>query len=319
MTDTSYHIPVLFEASLTGLGLPVSGSEKAPSSTEGHVWVDLTFGGGGHSRGILERMGPNDKLFAFDQDPDALATLPDDPRFTLIPENFRFLRNFLRLHGVREVHGLLADLGVSSHQFDTGARGFSTRMDGPLDMRMNPGTGRSAAMLLDDVDEISLARILGQYGEVKNAMRTSRTLLASHAERRLTTTEALREAIEHLAPRGRTQKYLAQVFQGLRIEVNDELGALREVLEHCTSVMANGGRIVFISYHSLEDRLVKHFMRSGNFEDKPERDFHGKLLAPFHPLNRKVIVADEAEQALNPRSRSARLRVAERTDEKEAR
>lgn len=302
MEGTTYHVPVMLEPCLHGLALE-------PDGTGGRNFVDVTFGGGGHSRAILERMGPEDRLWAFDQDPDAQANALDDERFTLIPQNFRYARNFLRMHGVTEVHGLLADLGVSSHQFDAGERGFSTRADAPLDMRMNPGAGVSAAEWIAGATVEELTRVFRLYGELKRPDKAAWAV----KEKEVRTTGELKAVLAHLAPRGKENKFMAQVFQALRIELNDELGALRELLKQCTAMMPEGGRLVVMSYHSLEDRLVKHFMRSGNFEDAVERDLRGAILAPFQPITRKATVADEAEQVVNPRSRSARLRVAERT------
>lgn len=301
--EATYHVPVMRDACLQGLNIQPDG-----------VYVDVTFGGGGHSRAILDKLSEQGRLFGFDQDPDALANVPDDPRFTLIPENFRFIRNFLRMHGVREVNGILADLGVSSHQFDDGARGFSIRMDAPLDMRMNPRTGVSAADWLAAASLEELMSTLRLYGEVNRPDKCAHAIVKAQENGGIRTTGELVGAIQHLAPRGKENKYSAQVFQALRIVVNDELAALREMLEASAVLLPTGGRLVVMSYHSLEDRLVKHFMRSGNFEDDIQRDFKGAPLAPMQPLNRKAITADAEELKSNPRSRSARLRVAERTD-----
>lgn len=306
MEGTAYHIPVMLQPCLDGLNLGI------PHPT-GRNFVDVTFGGGGHSRAILEQLGPQDRLWAFDQDPDAQANKLDDERFTLIPQNFRYARNFLRMHGVTQVHGLLADLGVSSHQFDAADRGFTTRADAPLDMRMNPMTGISAAAWLREVDVPELTRIFRLYGELKRPDKAAWAVVDARNSGPLTTTGQLKSALTSQAPRGKENKFFAQVFQALRIELNDELGALRELLNQCTALMPEGGRLVVMSYHSLEDRLVKHFMRSGNFDDQLERDFRGAPLAPFCPVNRKALIAEEAEQMSNPRSRSARLRIAERT------
>ena len=307
MEGTTYHVPVMLQPCLDGLGL------DAAATTTRH-WVDATFGGGGHSRAILEQMGPNDRLWAFDQDPDAQANVPDDDRFTLIPQNFRYARNFLRMHGVTEVHGLLADLGVSSHQFDAGERGFSTRSDAPLDLRMNPTTGVSGAEWVASATVEELTRVFRLYGELKRPDKAAWALVQARDHETIATTGRLKQVLEPLAPRGKENKFMAQVFQALRIELNDELGALRELLKQCIALLPEGGRLVVMSYHSLEDRLVKHFMRSGNFDDALERDLRGAPLAPFRPITRKAVVADDAEQAANPRSRSARLRIAERTD-----
>jgi 16S rRNA (cytosine1402-N4)-methyltransferase len=307
MEGTTYHEPVMLQPCLDGLGL-----DAAASATR--HWVDVTFGGGGHSRAILEHMGANDRLWAFDQDPDAQANVPDDDRFTLIPQNFRYARNFLRMHGVTEVHGLLADLGVSSHQFDAGERGFSTRTDAPLDLRMNPNAGVSGAEWVATATVEELTRVFRLYGELKRPDKAAWALVQARDTEPIATTGRLKHVLEPLAPRGKENKFMAQVFQALRIELNDELGALRELLKQCTALLPEGGRLVVMSYHSLEDRLVKHFVRSGNFDDELERDLRGAPLAPFRPITRKAVVADDAEQAANPRSRSARLRIAERTD-----
>ena len=307
MEGTTYHVPVMLQPCLDGLSL------DAAATTTRH-WVDVTFGGGGHSRAILEQMGANDRLWAFDQDPDAQANVPDDDRFTLIPQNFRYARNFLRMHGVTEVHGLLADLGVSSHQFDAGERGFSTRSDAPLDLRMNPTAGVSGAEWVASATVEELTRVFRLYGELKRPDKAAWALVQARDHEAIATTGRLKQVLEPLAPRGKENKFMAQVFQALRIELNDELGALRELLKQCIALLPEGGRLVVMSYHSLEDRLVKHFMRSGNFDDELERDLRGAPLAPFRPITRKAVVADDAEQAANPRSRSARLRIAERTD-----
>ncbi len=307
MEGTTYHVPVMLQPCLDGLGLDAD----APGARH---WVDVTFGGGGHSRAILEQMGANDRLWAFDQDPDAQANVPDDGRFTLIPQNFRYARNFLRMHGVTEVHGLLADLGVSSHQFDAGERGFSTRSDAPLDLRMNPTAGVSGAQWVASATVEELTRVFRLYGELKRPDKAAWALVQARDHEAIATTGRLKQVLEPLAPRGKENKFMAQVFQALRIELNDELGALRELLKQCTTLLPEGGRLVVMSYHSLEDRLVKHFMRSGNFDDELERDLRGAPLAPFRPITRKAVVAEDSEQAANPRSRSARLRIAERTD-----
>ncbi len=304
-----YHVPVLLEASLSGLGLAEGAAYDGP----GRHFVDVTFGGGGHSRAILERMGPEDRLWAFDQDPDARAQTPQDARFHLIPENFRHARNFLRFAGVNRVHGLLADLGVSSHQFDEATRGFSTRFEAPLDMRMNPAVGVSAAELIAGEEVGGLASILGNFGEIQRPMRVAHALKSAHAAGQIPTTTALVAFLRPFAPPRKENQFAAQVFQALRMAVNDELPALRALLEQCEPMMPEGGRLVVISYHSLEDRLVKHFIRSGNFEDVPVRDLKGQICAPFTPLTRRAVVADALELESNPRSRSARLRVGVRT------
>jgi 16S rRNA (cytosine1402-N4)-methyltransferase len=276
--------------------------------------MDATFGGGGHSRVILENLNEKGVLFGFDQDPDAVANTLDDKRFTLVEANFRYAKQFLSLHGVENPSGILADLGVSSHQFDTAERGFSLRMDGPLDMRMNPEIGISAAEVIDEYTWEELMVVLRMYGEVNRPDRVAREIVAAHHAAPIKTTEDLVKVLSKMAPGGRENKFYAQIFQALRIEVNDELAALKELLEQSSKLLKPGGRLVVISYHSLEDRLVKHFMRSGNFEDKVEKDIKGQIHAPFVPISRKAIVATPEEVMNNPRARSARLRVAERTE-----
>lgn len=299
----AYHVPVLLDASIEALRLG-DGSG---------AWMDATFGGGGHSRVILENLNEKGVLFGFDQDPDAVANTLDDKRFTLVEANFRYAKQFLSLHGVENPNGILADLGVSSHQFDTAERGFSLRMDGPLDMRMNPEIGISAAEVIDEYTWEELMVVLRMYGEVNRPDRVAREIVTAHNAEPIKTTEDLVKVLSKMAPGGRENKFYAQIFQALRIEVNDELAALKELLEQSSKLLKPGGRLVVISYHSLEDRLVKHFMRSGNFEDKVEKDIKGQIHAPFVPISRKAIVATPEEVMNNPRARSARLRVAERT------
>lgn len=281
------------------------------------TYVDVTFGGGGHSRAILERLGPEGRLFAFDQDGDARANAIEDPRFTLIGENFRHMKSFLRLHGVRQVDGILADLGVSSHQFDTAERGFSTRLDGILDMRMDRQAPLSARELVNNAGEEELARILKQYGELPNARQMARAIVRARAEREIVTTGDLREAVQHHLPRAASSrggslenKCLAMLFQALRIEVNGELEALKAMLQQSAELLVESGRLVVISYHSLEDRLVKNFMRSGNFEGVVEKDFYGNPLSPIRQVMK--CSASEEEVVFNNRARSARLRVGEK-------
>ena len=298
----AYHVPVLLDASIEALKLG-DGSG---------AWMDATFGGGGHSRVILENLNEAGVLFGFDQDPDAVANTLDDKRFTLVEANFRYAKQFLSLHGVENPKGILADLGVSSHQFDTAERGFSLRMDGPLDMRMNPEVGISAAEVIDEYTWEELMVVLRMYGEVNRPDRVAREIMAAHNESPIITTEDLVKVLSKMAPGGRENKFYAQIFQALRIEVNDELAALKELLEQSSKLLKPGGRLVVISYHSLEDRLVKHFMRSGNFEDNVEKDIKGQIHAPFAPISRKAIVASPEEVMNNPRARSARLRVAKR-------
>ena len=300
----AYHVPVLLDASIEALRLG-DGSG---------AWMDATFGGGGHSKVILENLNEKGVLFGFDQDPDAVANTLDDKRFTLVEANFRYAKQFLSLHGVENPNGILADLGVSSHQFDTAERGFSLRMDGPLDMRMNPEIGISAAEVIDEYTWEELMVVLRMYGEVNRPDRVAREIVAAHHAEPIKTTEDLVKVLSKMAPGGRENKFYAQIFQALRIEVNDELAALKELLEQSSKLLKPGGRLVVISYHSLEDRLVKHFMRSGNFEDKVEKDIKGQIHAPFVPVSRKAIVATPEEVMNNPRARSARLRVAERTE-----
>ena len=280
MNPGTYHVPVLADASIAGIGAP-----QLPSG----IYVDATFGGGGHSRLILDALDANGRLFGFDQDADAHANALPDERFTLVPENFRHARNFLRLNGVRRIDGLLADLGVSSHQFDEGARGFSTRFDAPLDMRMNQRDGLSAADIAATYTVEDLTRIFRLYGELKRPDKVAHAIARVREDRRIARTGDLMEATQHLAPRGKENQFHAQVFQAFRIEVNDELGALKALLESTIHLMEEGGRLAVISYHSLEDRLVKHFMRSGNFEDDVKRDLKGAALSicPAQPQSRR--------------------------------
>ena len=303
MTNHSYHVPVLLDASIEALKLGDGGGD----------WMDATFGGGGHSRVIISKLNNEGRLFSFDQDPDAVANKIDDSRFNLVEANFRYAKQFLSLHGVKELSGMLADLGVSSHQFDTADRGFSLRMDGPLDMRMNHSSGLSAAELIEESTWEELMVVLRMYGEVNRPDKLARTIKAASDNSPIKTTNDLIKAISKHAPSGRENKFYAQVFQALRIEVNDELAALKDLLEQATQLIKPGGRLAIISYHSLEDRLVKHFMRSGNFEDKVEKDIKGASLAPFKQVVRKATVATPEEVLGNPRARSARLRIAERT------
>lgn len=297
--SNEYHTPVM-------LGEAIEGLVIRPELT----YVDVTFGGGGHSRAIMERLGPEGRLYAFDQDEDARRNAIDDPRFTLIGENFRYLKNYLRLYGVRQVDGVLADLGVSSHQFDVAERGFSTRFDGELDLRMDRRGDTTARDLVNSLDEEGLARILKLYGELPNAKQMAKAIVKARGEKEIVTTADLKEAVSRHLPRGMENKYLAMLFQALRIEVNGELEALREMLVQATELLPVGGRLVVISYHSLEDRLVKNFMRSGNFEGVVEKDFYGNPLSPLRQLVSTAATAEEV--AVNSRARSARLRVAEK-------
>lgn len=302
MSETVYHIPALLPQCLDALDIHPGG-----------VYVDCTFGGGGHSWAILERLdaAQGGHLYGFDQDRDALANAPRDPRFTMVLSNFRYLVNFMRYYNVESVDGVLADLGVSFHHFDDAGRGFSFRWpDGPLDMRMNRNARRTAADILNTASEEELTRILRLYGEVQNAPRMARTIVAARAKAPLATAGDLLEAIAPLISPRKEKKELAQVFQALRICVNDEIAALRELLAAALTVLRPGGRLAVITYHSLEDRLVKNFMKTGNMDGRAEQDFYGRSLAPMRMLTSKAIVADEAEVERNPRSRSAKLRVA---------
>ena len=276
------------------------------------VYVDATFGGGGHSRAILERLGEEGRLYAFDRDSDALENSIDDPRFCLIHENFKHLKSFLRLHGVRHIDGLLADLGISSHQIDAAERGFSTRFDGPLDLRMDRREGATAADLINAASEQELAAILRLYGELPNAAALSHAIVLARNEHPFTTTGELCDAVRPLLPRGRENKALAMVFQALRIEVNGELEALRQMLMQAVEILNPCGRLCVMSYHSLEDRLVKNFFRTGNFEGEVKKDFFGNVLAPLACVTRKPLTASDEELQVNNRARSAKLRVAEK-------
>ena len=301
MRGSDYHRPVLFSESLQGLMLKPNG-----------VYVDVTFGGGGHSRGILEELGPKGKLIAFDQDPDARENLIEDPRFTFVPQNFRFLKNYLRYIGVDQVDGILADLGVSSYQFDTADRGFAVRLDGPLDMRMDKVSGLTASKIINEYEEDKLGELFWYYGEVKNSRKLAQHIVSSRLEAPIETVEQFRGVVDPLAPKGREFRYLAQVFQALRIEVNQELEALQEFLVQSVDVLKVGGRLSVISYHSLEDRLVKNFFAKGKFSGQLEKDFYGHPIKPLQVVGRKPIVAEEQEIQENKRARSAKLRIAEK-------
>jgi 16S rRNA (cytosine1402-N4)-methyltransferase len=296
-----YHVPVMLHECMEALDIKPDG-----------VYVDVTFGGGGHSREILKRLGPKGKLIAFDQDPDAINNAIADDRFVLVHQNFRFLKNYLRLEGVKEVDGILGDLGVSSHQFDDADRGFSIRFDADLDMRMDQVSDLDARQVLRTYSEEDLHRIFGMYGEVQNAKSLAKAVVTSRLTQEINTVAELKEVIKKLVPKGKEHKYHAQVFQALRIEVNKELEALQEFLIQTISVLKEDGRLVIMSYHSLEDRLVKNFMLKGKFRGEVEKDFFGNEIKPFRVITRKAITASEEELQLNNRSRSAKLRVAEK-------
>ena len=295
-----YHNPVLLEETVAGLNIQPNG-----------VYVDVTFGGGGHSREILKHLGDHGKLLAFDQDKDALKNAIDDPRFTLINENFRYLKRFLRFYGHTEVDGILGDFGVSSHQFDAPERGFSIRFDAQLDMRMNQESPLSAYQVVNEYDEKELRRILSKYGELRAAAGMARLVVEHRVKKPITSSEELKQVLARFIPRNKENKILAQIFQAIRIEVNQELEVLKEFLMQTSEVLTVGGRLSLISYHSLEDRLVKRFMRNGLFEGEPEKDVFGRVEVPFKPVG-KFIIPSEAEIAQNNRARSAKLRIAER-------
>lgn len=313
MNDSCYHIPVLLKESIDGLNIQPDG-----------VYVDVTFGGGGHSREILSRLGQKGHLFSFDQDADAELNIKSsgndsegqdmgqDSRFTFVRSNFRYLKNWMRYYEVDHIDGLLADLGVSSHHFDDETRGFSFRFNAPLDMRMNKRSGQTAADLLNKSDEKKLADIFYLYGELKTARRLAAAIVKKREEKPFAVTEDLTETVTPLLPKEREKKDMAKVFQALRIEVNHEMDALKEMLKAATELIGQGGRLSVITYHSLEDRIVKNVMKAGNAEGKQEQDFFGKIQSPFLLVNNKVIIPSEEEQQLNPRSRSAKLRIAEK-------
>jgi 16S rRNA (cytosine1402-N4)-methyltransferase len=295
-----YHNPVLLHASVDGLNIKPNG-----------VYVDVTFGGGGHSKEILRRLGPEGKLFAFDQDEDALANALKDERFVLINENFRFIKRFLRFYGIKGVDGILADLGVSSHQFDVAERGFSTRFDAELDMRMSQKNELNAYKVVNEYDDANLRRVFLDYGELKNAPALSRTIIEARAQRPIKTTDELKEVLMKYLPERVRNKILAQIYQAIRIEVNQEMDVLKEFLEQSLEILKPAGRLSVISYHSLEDRLVKRFMKNGMFEGEPERDFFGNYSVPFKAIG-KLIIPDDEEIKINNRARSAKLRIAEK-------
>ena len=296
-------MPVLLKESVDGLDIRPGG-----------VYVDVTFGGGGHSREILSRLGADGRLFGFDQDADAEANIMDDGRFTFVRSNFRYLKNWMRYYGVGPIDGLLADLGVSSHHFDDAERGFSFRFDAPLDMRMTKRDGITAADVLNRYDEARLADVFYLYGELKNSRRIAAAVAKARAAKPVVTTQDLVDATAALFKREREKKDMAKMFQALRIEVNGEMGALKEMLAAAVELLRPGGRLSVITYHSLEDRIVKNFMRTGNAEGVAEQDFYGRTRSPLAAVNNKVIVPDGGEQERNPRSRSAKLRIAEKKE-----
>ncbi|KAA3621474.1 MAG: 16S rRNA (cytosine(1402)-N(4))-methyltransferase RsmH [Flavobacterium sp.] len=295
-----YHKPVLLSETVDGLNIQPEG-----------VYVDVTFGGGGHSREILKRLGDTGKLIAFDQDTDALENAIDDPRFLLINENFRFLKRFLRFYGYKQVDGILGDFGVSSHQFDVAERGFSTRFEADLDMRMNRNSDFSAYDVINTYEQNKLRSVLTNYGELRSAAGMARMIVEARGEAPIKSSDQLKKALGRFLPKHKENKILAQVYQAIRIEVNQELEALKEFLLQTNEVLKPGGRLSLISYHSLEDRLVKRFMRNGMFEGEPEKDVFGIAEVPFKPVG-KFIIPSEAEIAENPRARSAKLRIAEK-------
>ena len=299
--EQTYHIPVLLKESIEGLNLKKGG-----------IYVDVTFGGGGHSKEILRQMDKSCRLFSFDQDEDAERNIVDDDRFTFVRSNFRYIKNFMKYHGVDKVDGILADLGVSSHHFDDSERGFSFRFDGKLDMRMNKRAGMTAADIVNNYDEERLANLFYLYGELKNSRKLASVLVKRRTVQPFDTIGDFLEVVKPLYGRERGKKELAKVFQSLRIEVNQEMEALKEMLYSATEILKPGGRLSVITYHSLEDRMVKNIMKTGNVEGKMEQDFFGNVQTPFKLVNNKVIVPTDEEINSNPRSRSAKLRIAEK-------
>ncbi len=299
--ENVYHTPALLQPCMDGLQIKSSG-----------IYVDVTFGGGGHSREILKNLGTDGHLYSFDQDLDALQNVVEDTRFTFVRSNFRYLSNFLRYYGVESVDGILADLGVSFHHFDEAERGFSFRFDGALDMRMNQRSEFTAADLLNTYDEKALSDVFYQYGELSNARKLATAIVKMRASKPFVRIADLVDVVEPFVGKDKQKKDMARLFQALRIEVNHEMDALKEMLQQSLETLCVGGRLVVLTYHSLEDRLVKNFMKAGNFEGKVEQDFYGNRLSPFKLVNNKVIVASEEEVEANPRSRSAKLRIAEK-------
>ena len=300
-TAETYHVPVLLHESIDGLAIKSGG-----------IYVDVTFGGGGHSKEILRRLDEKAHLYSFDQDPDAEKNIVDDDRFIFVRSNFRYLKNWMHYYGVDHIDGLLADLGVSSHHFDDETRGFSFRFDAPLDMRMNKRAGTTAAEILNNYEEEQLADIFYIYGELKNARKIASVIAKTRHEKKIETTGDLMNATEKLFQREREKKEMAKMFQALRIEVNHEMDSLKEMLNGAKELLSEGGRLSVITYHSLEDRIVKNMMKAGNVEGKIKQDFFGRIEAPFRLINNKVIVPSDEEQQQNPRSRSAKLRIAEK-------
>ena len=299
--EETYHVPVLLEESITGLDIRPGGT-----------YVDVTFGGGGHSRRILESLGPDGRLYGFDQDADSERNIPADGRFCFVRSNFRYLANWMHYYGVDHIDGLLADLGVSSHHFDDESRGFSFRFDSPLDMRMNKRARTTAADVVNNYSEKQLSDIFYLYGELKNARRVASAIVKARSEQPILTTRQLADMASRLFPREREKKEVTKLFQALRIEVNQEMEALKEMLSAATQLIGHGGRLVVITYHSLEDRMVKNMMKRGNVGGTIEQDFFGRVATPFTQVSNKVIVASPEEQRDNPRSRSAKLRIAEK-------
>jgi 16S rRNA (cytosine1402-N4)-methyltransferase len=295
-----YHNPVLLKETVDGLNIKPDG-----------VYVDVTFGGGGHSKEILSRLGSNGKLFAFDQDEDALKNTLDDERFVLIHENFRYIKRFLRFNGIKKVDGILADLGVSSHQFDVPERGFSTRFDAELDMRMSKKNDVNAFKVVNEYDEINLKRIFSDYGELNNALAIAKVIIEAREIEAIKNTEQLKHILARFLPNHKAHKILAQIYQAIRIEVNQEMDVLKEFLEQSLEILNPQGRLSVISYHSLEDRLVKRFMKNALFEGEPEKDFFGRFEVPFKLIGKMVIPSNE-EIKINNRARSAKLRIAEK-------
>jgi 16S rRNA (cytosine1402-N4)-methyltransferase len=300
-TAETYHVPVLLKESVDGLDIKPDG-----------VYIDVTFGGGGHSKEILTRLGKKGHLYSFDQDADAEKNIVNDDRFTFVRSNFRYIKNWMRYYEVDKIDGLLADLGVSSHHLDDENRGFSFRYEAPLDMRMNKRAGQTAADILNNYSEEQIADILYIYGELKNARRIASAIVKSRQSKRVETTGDLLNATTGLFAKEREKKEMAKLFQALRIEVNHEMDALKDMLNGAQDLLKEGGRLSVITYHSLEDRIVKNFIKAGNAEGKVNQDFFGRIEAPFRAVNNKIVVPDESEQESNPRSRSAKLRIAEK-------